>query len=319
MQNSLFPFFVSAENNQIRPSSSWGFHSFGGFLGPNIPPPPHAPPEAPVNLTALSALPQSALPVPKASPISMQNNGNLPVLSHAYPDSRYSNVGQFPFRTTSYAAVSTGAVTTTAAPSNLGISINPMGVCPPAPLDPIGHPMLSTSCQQMNASVNNSLINNSGINNGLTNGLSFRHQPYVTQTVAPKVNMPITQTSSAAMLGPITQPNATSGMSFPVARPAVMMGQGGPMVPSRIPMAMGNADSTYLNSVHPHGGYPLQRSDNHHGIVNLNLKQEPVDTHNHLSTHVGHGGLDVTHNGGNEDAMSERNGTTTPKGVWRPY
>ena len=302
---------VSPDTNQIRPTSSWGFHSFPGFL-PNLP--AHASQEAPVNLATLGGLPQNAaLQMPKTAAVAGQNNSSLAgALSHVYPDSRYPNVSQFPFRTTSHVTASSGeSVTTTAAGPNLGAPLNPMGVCAPGPLDPAAHSMLATSCQQMNAPLNNSMMNNAGVSNG-----AFRHQPYVAHAVTPKASLPIAHTTAGGILEPITQVSATAGMSFPMGRPTVMMAAQG--TPPRIPIHMGNSESSYASQ----HGYALPRNDSHHGI--LNLKQEPVDSapHNHMPNHVGghaHGGLDVAHNGATEDVMNDRNGTTTPKGVWRPY
>lgn len=75
--------------------------------------------------------------------------------------------------------------------------------------------------------------------------------------------------------------------------------------PQRIPIPLGNVD---LNS----GYNTLPRSDGH-GMITL--KQEPIDTiSNHVVNH--HNGLEVSHA---DTVLHERNGTSTPKGVWRPY
>lgn len=192
-------------------------------------------------------------------------------------------------------------------------------MCPAPPLD-AAHSMFSSQCQQLNAApgtnsvMNNSMLNNSSLPNGMVNnGYTFRPQAFMQPSAMTKGNMQITQTTSTSMVGPMSQANTTSGVSFPLSRPGVVpivgpaMGVGSPAVSQRVPLPLGNVD---LNSV---GGFnTLSRSEGH-GMITL--KQEPIDNMpNHVVNH--HTGLEVSHA---DTALHERNGTTTPKGVWRPY
>lgn len=297
---------LAADNNQIRSPSTWGFHSFPSFL------PPHPPAEVPVNLSALSALQPNGLPPPRPQVNLPNTNGNVPMLPH-YSEPRFQGIAQFPFRSSPQATTNT-TLTTVAD----GIAGGMNQVCPAPPLD-AAHSMFSSQCQQLNAApgtnsvMNNSMLNNNSLPNGMVNnGYTFRPQPFMQQTAMTKGNMPITQTTSTSMVGPMSQANTTSGVSFP-HRPGVVplvgqaMGVGSPAVSQRIPLPLGNVD---LNSV---GGFnTLSRSEGH-GMITL--KQEPIDNMpNHVVNH--HTGLEVSHA---DTALHERNGTTTPKGVWRPY
>lgn len=304
---NMFCFLLFTDSNQIRSPSTWGFHAgFPGFLGPNLP--PHAPPDGQVNLTALNPL---SAPRPQ---VNLQNSGgNVPMLPH-YSEPRFQGITQFPFRSSPQATTNTTLTTVT---DGIGGGMNQ--VCPAPPMDP-AHSMFSSQCQQLNSSpgtnsvMNNSMLNNNSLPNGMVNnGYTFRPQPFMQQTAMTKVNMPITQTTSASLVGPITQANSTAGVTFPLSRPGVMplvgqsMGVGSPAVSQRIPLPLGNVD---LNSV---GSFnTLPRSDGH-GMITL--KQEPIDNMpNHVVNH--HTGLEVSHA---DTVLHERNGNTTPKGVWRPY
>lgn len=300
-------FFLFTDNNQIRSPSTWGFHSFPSFL------PPHPPPEAPVNLSALSALQPNGLPPPRPQVNLPNTNGNVPMLPH-YSEPRFQGIAQFPFRSSPQATTNT-TLTTVAD----GIAGGMNQVCPAPPLD-AAHSMFSSQCQQLNAApgtnsvMNNSMLNNNSLPNGMVNnGYTFRPQAFMQPSAMTKGNMQITQTTSTSMVGPMSQANTTSGVSFPLSRPGVVpivgqaMGVGSPAVSQRVPLPLGNVD---LNSV---GGFnTLSRSEGH-GMITL--KQEPIDNMpNHVVNH--HTGLEVSHA---DTALHERNGTTTPKGVWRPY
>lgn len=244
----------------------------------------------------------------------MQNtNGNVPMLPH-YSEPRFQGIGQFPFRSSPQATTNTTLTTVT---DGIGGGMNQ--VCSAPPMDP-AHSMFPSQCQQLNAPpgtnnvMNNSMLNNNSLPNGMVNnGYSFRPQPFMQQTAMTKGNMQITQTTSNSLVGHMNhQINTTAGVSFPLSRPGVMplvgqgMGVGSPAVSQRIPLPLGNVD---LNSV---GGFNTMSRNDGHGMISL--KQEPMDMSNHIVNH--HAGLEVSHA---DTALHERNGTTTPKGVWRPY
>ncbi|CAH3176660.1 unnamed protein product [Porites lobata] len=293
---------LAPENNQIRSPSTWSFHGFPGFLGPNIP--SHPPPEAQVNLSTLSALQPNPLQAPRPQ-VNLQNTSAVPMLPH-YTEPRFQGITQYPFRTSPQATTNT---TLTTVSDGIGAGINQVGAHSSPSMEP-SHGMYPTACQQLNSapgtnSMNGAMFNNNTLSNGLVNnGYTFRPQPFMHETSMSKGNMPIPQTTSG---GPITQVNGTTtGVSFPLPRPGGM-----PMVgqnmgsPQRIPIPLGNVD---LNS----GYNTLPRSDGH-GMITL--KQEPIDTiSNHVVNH--HNGLEVSHA---DTVLHERNGTSTPKGVWRPY
>lgn len=295
-------FYFLTENNQIRSPSTWSFHGFPGFLGPNIP--SHPPPEAQVNLSTLSALQPNPLQAPRPQ-VNLQNTSAVPMLPH-YTEPRFQGITQYPFRTSPQATTNT---TLTTVSDGIGAGINQVGAHSSPSMEP-SHGMYPTACQQLNSapgtnSMNGAMFNNNTLSNGLVNnGYTFRPQPFMHETSMSKGNMPIPQTTSG---GPITQVNGTTtGVSFPLPRPGGM-----PMVgqnmgsPQRIPIPLGNVD---LNS----GYNTLPRSDGH-GMITL--KQEPIDTiSNHVVNH--HNGLEVSHA---DTVLHERNGTSTPKGVWRPY
>lgn len=295
-------FYFLTENNQIRSPSTWSFHGFPGFLGPNIP--SHPPPEAQVNLSTLSALQANPLQAPRPQ-VNLQNTSAVPMLPH-YTEPRFQGITQYPFRTSPQATTNT---TLTTVSDGIGAGINQVGAHSSPSMEP-SHGMYPTACQQLNSapgtnSMNGAMFNNNTLSNGLVNnGYTFRPQPFMHETSMSKGNMPIPQTTSG---GPITQVNGTTtGVSFPLPRPGGM-----PMVgqnmgsPQRIPIPLGNVD---LNS----GYNTLPRSDGH-GMITL--KQEPIDTiSNHVVNH--HNGLEVSHA---DTVLHERNGTSTPKGVWRPY
>ena len=220
-----------------------------------------------------------------------------------YAEPRFQGItAQFPFRSSPQATTNT---TLTTVSDGIGAVMNPVGVHSAPGMDP-AHGMFPTACQQLNSapgtnSVNGGMLNNNSLPNGMVNnGYTFRPQPFMQQTPMSKGNMAITQTTSG---GPITQANTTT---FPLSRPGVMPLVGQNMgSPQRIPLPLGNVD---LNS----GFNSLSRSDGH-GM--LALKQEPIDSmSNHVVNH--HTGLEVSHA---DTVLHERNGSSTPKGVWRPY
>lgn len=257
-----------------------------------------------MNLSGLNGLPA---PRPQ---VNLQNtSANVPMLPH-YTEPRFQGIAQFPaFRSSPQATSNTTLTTVT---DGIGTGMNQVGVHAAPGMDP-AHGMFPTACQQLNAGpgsnsvMNGPMLNNNTLTNGMVNnGYTFRPQPFMQQTPLSKGNMPITQTTSAALVGPITQANTTTGVAFPLSRPGVM-----PLVgqtigsPQRIPLPLGNVD---LNS----GFNALSRNDGHGMIA---LKQEPIDSMpNHVVNH--HTGLEVSHA---DTALHERNGTSTPKGVWRPY
>ncbi|XP_029196694.2 runt-related transcription factor 3-like isoform X2 [Acropora muricata] len=286
------------KNNQIRSPSTWGFHGFPGF-GPI---PPHATSDTQVNLSPLNGLP-AARPQ-----VNLQNtSANMPMLPH-YAEPRFQGIAQFPFRTSPQATSNTTLTTVT---DGIGAGMNQVGNHSSAGMDSAAHGMFPSACQQLNGTpgansvMNGPMLNNNGLPNGMVNnGYTFRPQPFMQQTPMSKGNMAISQTTSASMVGPITQANTTNGVTFPLSRPGVM-----PMVgqssPQRIQLPLGNVD---LNS----GFNGLSRNDGH-GM--LALKQEPIDTMpNHVVNH--HSGIEVSHS---DTVLHERNGNSTPKGVWRPY
>ncbi|XP_015773189.1 PREDICTED: runt-related transcription factor 3-like isoform X2 [Acropora digitifera] len=286
------------KNNQIRSPSTWGFHGFPGF-GPI---PPHATSDAQVNLSPLNGLP-AARPQ-----VNLQNtSANMPMLPH-YAEPRFQGIAQFPFRTSPQATSNTTLTTVT---DGIGAGMNQVGNHSSAGMDSAAHGMFPSACQQLNGTpgansvMNGPMLNNNGLPNGMVNnGYTFRPQPFMQQTPMSKGNMAISQTTSASMVGPITQANTTNGVTFPLSRPGVM-----PMVgqssPQRIQLPLGNVD---LNS----GFNGLSRNDGH---AMLALKQEPIDTMpNHVVNH--HSGIEVSHS---DTVLHERNGNSTPKGVWRPY
>lgn len=289
---------LNPENNQIRSPSTWGFHGFPGF-GPI---PPHATSDAQVNLSPLNGLP-AARPQ-----VNLQNtSANMPMLPH-YAEPRFQGIAQFPFRTSPQATSNTTLTTVT---DGIGAGMNQVGNHSSAGMDSAAHGMFPSACQQLNGTpgansvMNGPMLNNNGLPNGMVNnGYTFRPQPFMQQTPMSKGNMAISQTTSASMVGPITQANTTNGVTFPLSRPGVM-----PMVgqssSQRIQLPLGNVD---LNS----GFNGLSRNDGH---AMLALKQEPIDTMpNHVVNH--HSGIEVSHS---DTALHERNGNSTPKGVWRPY
>ena len=246
--------------------------------------------------------------------MNLQNaNGNVPMIPH-YSEPRFQGIAQFPFRSSPQATTNT--TLTTAAD---GITGGMNQVCPAPPLDPT-HNMFSSQCQQLNGApatnMNSSMLNNGSLPNGMVNnGYTFRPQPFMQQTAMTKGNIPLTQTTSSSLVGPMSQANTTTGVSFPLSRPGVVplvgqsMGVGSPAVSQRIPLPLGNVD---LNTV---GGFNTLSRNEGHGMIAL--KQEPID--NTMSNHVvnhHHTGLEVSHA---DTALHERNGSSTPKGVWRPY
>ncbi|XP_068698836.1 runt-related transcription factor 1-like isoform X1 [Montipora capricornis] len=290
---------LNPENNQIRSQSTWGFHGFPGF-GPI---PPHPPSEAQVNLSALNGLP-AARPQ-----VNLQNtSANMPMLPH-YTEPRFQGIAQFPFRTSPQATSNTTLTTVT---DGIGAGMNQGGVHSSPGMDS-AHGMYPTACQQLNAApgsnsvMNGPMLNNNSLSNGIVNnGYTFRPQTFMQQTAMGKGNLAMSPTTSGSMVGPITQANTTTGVSFPLSRPGVM-----PLVgqtigsPQRIPLPLGNVD---LNS-----GYSALTRNDGHGMITL--KQEPIDPMpNHVVNH--HTGIEVSHA---ETALHERNGHSTPKGVWRPY
>ena len=255
-----------------------------------------------MNLSALNGLPapRPQVNVPQA---------NVPMLPH-YTEPRFQGIAQFPaFRSSPQATSNTTLTTVT---DGIGTGMNQVGVHAAPGMDP-AHGMFPSACQQLNPApgsnsvMNGPMLNNNTLTNGMVNNsYTFRPQPFMQQTPLSKGNMPITQTTSAALVGPITQANTTTGVTFPLSRAGVM-----PLVgqtigsPQRIPLPLGNVD---LNS----GFNALSRTDGH-GLIAL--KQEPIDSMpNHVVNH--HTGLEVSHA---DTALHERNGTSTPKGVWRPY
>lgn len=303
--NLFIVYYFLTENNQIRSPSTWGFHGFPGFLGPNIP--PHPSPETQVNLSALSALQPNGLPAPRPQ-VNLQNtSANVPMIPH-YTEPRFQGIAQFPFRSSPQATTNTTLTTVT---DGIGAGMNQVGVHPAPSMDP-AHGMFPTACQQLNAApganLNGPMLNNNSLPNGMVNnGYTFRPQTFMQQTAMTKGNMQLTQTTSASLVGPMSQANTTSGVSYPLSRPGVMPLVGQAMgSPQRIPLPLGNVD---LNS----GYNGLSRSDGGHGMITL--KQEPIDSMpNHVVNH--HSGLEVSHA---DTALHERNGSSTPKGVWRPY
>lgn len=309
-----FRFFLFADSNQIR-SPSWGFHSLPGFL------PAHAPTESPaVNLPVpLTAL-QNNLP-PQKPQVNLQNaGGGVQVLSHIYSDPRFP----YPFRTSN---ATSGTPTTAATTANgLAPSMSSMGGCAPAHNMESSNAMLSNACQPLNPSsnhtaMNNSFMNNTAINNGVVNnGLTFRTQPFIPQPAmtAPKVNMQYNPTTATSMLGHALTPQYTTCSTFPIPKAMPLMNQSAGGIGSsnqRFPMAscMSSAGETVvLSSV---GQYHSPSRNDIPGM--MTIKQEPiaagVGTLNHQ------GGMDVNSNGTADSPLSERNGTSTPKGVWRPY
>ena len=231
----------------------------------------------------------------------------MPMLPH-YAEPRFQSIGQFPFRTSPQATSNTTLTTVT---DGIGAGMNQVGTHSSAGMDSAAHGMFPSACQQLNGTpgansvMNGPMLNNNGLPNGMVNnGYTFRPQPFMQQTPMSKGNMAISQTTSASMVGPITQANTTNGVTFPLSRPGVM-----PMVgqssPQRIQLPLGNVD---LNS----GFNGLSRNDGH---AMLALKQEPIDTMpNHVVNH--HSGIEVSHS---DTVLHERNGNSTPKGVWRPY
>ena len=236
--------------------------------------------------------------------MNLQNtSANMPMIPH-YTEPRFQGITQFPFRTSPQGTTNTTLTTVT---DGAGTGMNQVGVHTTPGMDP-AHSMFPTACQQLNATpganMNGPMLNNNSLPNGtINNGYTFRPQPFMQQTGMTKGNMPITQTTSASF----TQANTATGVTFPLSRPGVM-----PLVgqtigsPQRIPLPLGNVD---LNS----GYNALSRNDGHGMIA---LKQEPIDTmSNHVMNHH-HSGLEVSHA---DTVLHERNGSSTPKGVWRPY
>nr|ACF96955.1 Runx [Nematostella vectensis] len=286
----LAEFFT--DPNQMRPPSSWGFHGFPGFIGSSLS--PHPQPDVSVSFAALPLQP-TALQPPKPQTVNLQNTtSNMPVLPHVYPDARFQSMpGQFQFRST------TGASTTGTPALSTSSNYNSMSL---GPMDP-SHGMMSNACQQIGANpMNNGMMNgqfmngiNTTVQNGVNNNLTYRSQPYMPQ--GNKGNMPQT-TYQGSGVGPV---NGLTAMSFPMTRSPVlpMMSQSPMCAPQ---MAQG------LNSF---TGFPTPPRSDDQGMVGM--KQEPPEGVNHQGLE-----LDHNHNGGT-DVLSERNGRTTPKGVWRPY
>ena len=243
----------------------------------------------------------------------------MQVLSHIYSDPRF----QFPFRTSN----STSGTPTTAATTASGLapSMSSMGGCAPPHNMESSNAVLSNPCQPLNPSanhtmMNNSFMNNAALNNGVVNnGLTFRPQPFIPQPAmtAPKVNMQFTPTTATSMLGHALTPQYTTCASFPVPKAMPLMSQSTGGIGSsspRFPMAscMSTAGETIvLSSVGPY--HSPSRTD----IPGMmTIKQEPIAV-GPLNHHQG--GLDANSNGTGGSPLSERNGTSTPKGVWRPY
>ena len=254
--------------------------------------------------------------------MNIQNaGGGVQVLSHIYSDPRFP----YPFRTSN----TTSGTPTTAATTASGLvpSMSPMGGCAPTHNMESSNAMLSNACQPLNPSanhsgMNNSFMNNTALNNGVVNnGLTFRPQPFIPQPAmtTPKVNMQFNQTTTNSMLGHALTPQYTTCASFPVPKGMPLMSQNAGGIGSsdaRFPMAscMSSAGETVLSSVGQYGHSPSRNDLS--GM--MSIKQEPiaagVATLNHHQ-----GGLDVNSNGTADSPLSERNGTSTPKGVWRPY
>lgn len=287
----------------MRSPSSWGYHGFPGLI-------PAPQPDASMNFSALTQLPQNPLQIPKPpQTVNLQNTtANMPVLPHVYPDPRFQNMTQFQFRsTTNQTTSTTSQITTTSSGINTFNQMNPM--CPPSQMEP-SHAMLPGTCGQLNAQTMNGLVNgqfmstiNSSMNNGVVNnGLTYRPQSYLPQPpmTTQKSNMQLSQPTYSS--GPEGPPN---GMTFP-------MGRAG-MIPM---MSQSMGVSTMAQGLNTFSGFPTPPRSEDQG---LGLKQEPVDGVTDLSNHVMSQGIADHVNNNTEGVLTERNGRSVSPKVWRPY
>lgn len=282
------------------PASSWGYHGFPGLL-------PAPQPDTSMNFSTLQ-LQQNPLQIPKPpQTVNLQNtSGNMSVLPHPYPDPRFQNMTQFPFRTTNQTTSTTSEITTTSTGLNTFNQMTPM--CPPGQMEP-NHTMLPGTCGQLNTPPMNGLVNgqfmstiNSSVNNGVNNGLTYRPQTYLPQPpmTSQKSNMQLSQPTYSS--GPEGPPN---GMTFP-------MGRAG-MIPM---MSQGMGVSSMAQGLNSFSGFPTPPRSEDPG---LGLKQEPVDGVTDLSNHVMAQGIADHVNNNTDGVLSERNGRSASPKVWRPY
>lgn len=286
----------------MRTPTSWGYHSFPGLI-------PAPQPDATMNFSALTQLQQNPLQIPKPpQTVNLQNTtATMPVIPHVYPDPRFQNMSQFPYRSTANQTTTHSQVTTTSSGIN---TFNQM--CPPSQMEP-GHGMLQAACQQLNGSpmgTMNGLVNgqfmstiNSSVNNGVVNnGLTYRPQAYMPQPpmTTQKSNMQLSQpTYSTGLEGP---PN---GMTFP-------MGRAG-MIPM---MSQTMGVSTMAQGLNTFSGFPTPPRSEDQG---LGLKQEPVEGVTDISNHVMSQSIADHVNNNTEGVLTERNGRSSSPKVWRPY